>query len=109
MVVAEIDEAVAAYERGDYGAARKTFERATAAGDSIAARYLGIMHRLGQGVKQSDRQAATYFRRAADTGDLSAQISLAQLYEAGRGIKRNYPAAAEWYRRSAEAGYFRGR
>ncbi|HEX3065364.1 MAG TPA: SEL1-like repeat protein, partial [Dongiaceae bacterium] len=71
--MAEIDDAIAAYERGDYAAARKGLERTTRAGDAVAARYLAIMHRAGQGVKQSDRQAATYFRRAADAGDLLSQ------------------------------------
>ncbi len=102
--MAEIDEAVAAYERGDYGAARNAFERATAAGDSTAARYLGFMYHFGHGVKQSDRQAITYFRRAADAGDVKAQVNLARLYAAGRGIKQNYSAAAAWYRRAAEQG-----
>ncbi|HYV88298.1 MAG TPA: tetratricopeptide repeat protein [Candidatus Polarisedimenticolia bacterium] len=102
--MAEIDDAIAAYERGDYAAARKGLERTTRAGDAVAARYLAIMHRAGQGVKQSDRQAATYFRRAADAGDLLSQINLAELYESGRGIRRNYPAAADWYRRAADQG-----
>ena len=78
LIWAEIDDAIAAYERGDYAAARKALERATRAGDAVAARYLAIMHRAGQGVKQNDRQAATYFRRAADAGDLSSQINLAR-------------------------------
>jgi uncharacterized protein len=102
--LAEIDDAIAAYERGDYAAARKGLERTTRAGDAMAARYLAIMHRAGQGVKQSNRQAATYFRRAADAGDLLSQINLAELYESGRGIRRNYPAAADWYRRAANQG-----
>ena len=62
------------------------------------------MHRAGQGVKASDRQAVTYFRRAAEAGDLPSQLGLAELYEAGRGIRRNYPAAADWYRRAADRG-----
>jgi TPR repeat protein len=104
MALPEIDEAVAAYERGDYAAARKTFERATAAGDPVAARYLGFMYQFGHGVTQNNRQALTYFRRAADTGDLEAQVNLARLYEAGIGLRQNYPAAAEWYRRAADQG-----
>jgi TPR repeat protein len=100
----EIDDAIAAYERGDFGPARKSFERATAGGDPLAARYLAIMHRAGQGVKANDRQAVTYFRRAAEAGDLPSQLGLAELYEAGRGIRRNYPAAADWYRRAADRG-----
>jgi TPR repeat protein len=102
--LAETDDAIAAYERGDYAAARKGLERATMAGDAVAARYLALMHRAGQGVKQNDRQAATYFRRAADAGDLISQINLGELYESGRGIRRNYPAAADWYRRAADQG-----
>ena len=102
--MAEKEDAIAAYERGDYAPARKGLERATLAGDAVAARYLAIMYRTGQGVKQSDRQAATYFRRAADAGDLLSQINLGELYEAGRGIRRNYPAAADWYRRAADQG-----
>ena len=100
----EIDDAIAAYERGDFGPARKSFERATAGGDPLAARYLAIMHRAGQGAKANDRQAVTYFRRAAEAGDLPSQLGLAELYEAGRGIRRNYPAAADWYRRAADRG-----
>lgn len=100
----EIDDAIAAYERGDFGPARKSFERATAGGDPLAARYLALMHRAGQGVKANDRQAVTYFRRAAEAGDAPSQLGLAELYEAGRGIRRNYPAAADWYRRAADRG-----
>jgi TPR repeat protein len=65
---------------------------------------LGLMYRKGEGVAQSDAEAAYWYRRAAVQGHAEAQQRLADLYSLGCGMPRSYVMAAEWYRRAAEQG-----
>ena len=65
---------------------------------------LGLMYRKGEGVEQSDIEAAYWYRLAATQNFPEAQQKLADLYYFGQGVPRSYTQAAEWYRRAAENG-----
>ena len=65
---------------------------------------LGLMYRKGEGVVQSDTDAAYWYRLAAMQNSPDAQQKLADLYYLGDGVARSYTQAAEWYRRAADQG-----
>ena len=65
---------------------------------------LGLMYRKGEGVKQSDVEAAYWYRLAAAQNFAEAQQKLADLYSLGEGVPRSYAQAAVWYRKAAEQG-----
>jgi TPR repeat protein len=77
-----------------------------AAHSSLAwAQYnLGLMYRKGEGVPQSNTEAAHWYRLAATQNFPEAQLKLADLYYTGQGVPLSYTQAAAWYRKAAEQG-----
>src|SRR5580704_3246785 len=65
---------------------------------------LGLMYRKGEGVPQSDAEAAHWYRLAAAQNFPEAQVKLADLYYFGHGVLRSLTQAAAWYRRAADLG-----
>jgi TPR repeat protein len=65
---------------------------------------LGLMYRKGEGVPQSDVEAAHWYRLAANQDFPEAQQKLADLYYFGHGVPLSYTQAAAWYRRAADRG-----
>jgi len=66
--------------------------------------HLGLMYRKGEGVQQSDADAAYWYRLAAAQNFPEAQQKLADLYYFGQGVPLSYTLAADWYRRAADNG-----
>lgn len=99
-----IADAVAAYERQDYAAARAVAAGLLPANHPQAHYLLGLMHSYGEGGLADPAAAAGHFRAAADIGHPGAMFSLAALYAQGRGVDQNYAEAKHWYTRAAEAG-----
>src|SRR5690606_38491592 len=64
----DLASARADYERGDYRAARRVYERLAAQGDPVAQNNLGVMYFQGRGVEADDARAMEWFRRAAAQG-----------------------------------------
>lgn len=100
----QFDDAVAAYERGDYATAFRLFKPLADRGDAKAQHNLGVMYDYGRGIPQDYPKALTWYRRAAEQGIPEAQHNLGLLYYNGQGIPQNYTEAAKWYRRAAEQG-----
>jgi uncharacterized protein len=65
---------------------------------------LGLMYRKGEGVPQSNAEAAYWYRLAAAQDFPEAQQKLADLYYTGQGVPLDYTHAAAWYRKAAEHG-----
>lgn len=100
-----LEAAVAAYERGELGAARSAFTRLSRAGVAAADYNLAVMHLRGEVPAASPAQALKLMSRAADAGFVTAMVGLAQLHEQGRaGTAVDLVQANHWYRRAAEAG-----
>ncbi len=92
------------YSAGDFAGAFEWCQRA-ADGELAWAQYnLGLMYQKGEGVAQSEAEAADWYRLAASQGFADAQQRLADLYYLGQGVPRNYTQAALLYRRAAEQG-----
>ncbi len=100
----EIDQAQAAYQKGDYATALRLARPLAAAGEPRAESLLGVMSYRGRGVPQDYGEALTWFRQAADAGDVSAQFYLGVMASAGQGVPQDYREAATWFRRAADQG-----
>jgi len=99
------DDGVAAYHRGDYGAALRAWTRAAEQGDVNAQTNLGFMHEHGDGVARDLAVALKWYRLAAERGGAIAQHNLGVLYGLGHGVPQDRAEAARWYGRAAEQGY----
>lgn len=99
-----VEDAEAAYRRGDYATALGLLRPLAEQGDAAAQCYLGLAYDNGQGVPQDYRMAAAWLRKAADQGFPAAEHNLGVLYEHGQGVAQDYAAAASWYRKAADHG-----
>ncbi len=99
------DEAVAAYNQGDYETALHEFRTLAEEGDADAQRNLGTMYHEGQGVPQDYTKAVRWFRKAAEQGNPPAQFNLSIMYINGEGMPRDNVEAVKWYRKAAEQGF----
>jgi hypothetical protein len=98
------EDAVAAYQRGDYATAMLLLRPLADEGDADAQRNLGYMYDNGRGVPQDDSAAVIWYRKAAVQGNTTAQVNLGFMYEKGRGVAQDDAAAVNWYRKSADQG-----
>jgi TPR repeat protein len=92
------------YADGDYAQAFAWCQRAAQVNLAWAQYNLGLMYRKGEGVAQSNVEAAHWYRLAAMQDFAEAQQRLGDLYFLGQGVPRNYAQAAEWYGRAANQG-----
>lgn len=100
-----LEDAGAAYQRGDYAAAARIYQALAAQGDANAQNSLGVMFLNGQGAKRDYSEALKWFRRAAALGSPAAQFNLGEMYFRGRGVEPDLLFAARWYSRAAEQGH----
>jgi TPR repeat protein len=98
------DEAVAAFQKGDYAKALKLARPLADAGNPRAQAIVGFAYYRGRGVTHDDAEAATWLHRAADQGDAPARFTLGVMYGEGRGVPQDFAEAAHWYRLAAEQG-----
>ncbi|MDB5429329.1 MAG: hypothetical protein JWP35_445 [Caulobacter sp.] len=101
----QLDEGVAAADRGDYGKAIALWRPLADSGDEYAQFDLGVLYALGRGVAKDETEAARFYRLAADRGHLEAQYNLGVAYEKGRGLPADDVQAAAWYRKAADRGH----
>jgi hypothetical protein len=99
-----LEDAVAAYRRGDYATALGLWHALAEQGDAEAQFHLGDMYDNGQGVPRNDAEAIKWYRKAAEQGDAVAQFNLGIMYTKGEGVPQNDGEAAHWYRRAADQG-----
>jgi TPR repeat protein len=83
----EFEDAVAAYERGDYATAYRLFKPMAEQGHAEAQYNLGGMYAEGRGVPQDYGKAVKWFRKAAEQGHAEAQYNLGGMYFGGRGVQ----------------------
>jgi tetratricopeptide (TPR) repeat protein len=103
-----IDEAWAAYDRGDWETARALFGALADAGDPEAQYALGSMLSNGFGGEIDHAEAARRFGEAAATGHAEAASALGYQYDFGLGLPQNRDLAEYWYRRAADGGSLLG-
>ncbi|WP_315751267.1 tetratricopeptide repeat protein [Bradyrhizobium sp. SZCCHNS3055] len=100
-----IEDADAAYARGDYATALDFYRPLAEAGAYSAQFVLAGMYATGRGVPHDDAQAAKWYRKSAEQGFSFAQFHLATMYAKGEGVPRDDAEAAKWMRLAAEQGH----
>ncbi len=93
----QVDEGIAAYERGDYATSYRLFKPLAEQGDAEAQYNLGGMYAEGRGVAQDYGEATKWFRKAAEQGHAEAQYNLGGMYFRGRGVPRDFVLAHMWF------------
>jgi len=100
-----VEDAEAAYARGDYVAALRFYRPLAEDGVYPAQFALGTMYQTGRGVPQNFAEAAKWYSKAAEQGFVFAQFNLAVMYAKGEGVSQDDGKAAKWYSKAAEQGY----
>jgi len=107
-VVAEkasrFDQAVAAYDAGDFAGAYRIWSDLADEDDLAAMRNAAQLLRQGKGVEKDSKRAFKLYSEAADKGLVTAMANVGDMYLAGEGVEKNPQAAAAWYSRAASAG-----
>ncbi len=99
-----LEDAQAAYNRGDYANALRLYKPLAEHGNADAQNDLGAMYANGQGVPKDDKEAVKWYRLSAEQGEVFAQQNLGFMYQQGRGVPQNYAEAAKWFRKAADQG-----
>lgn len=106
--LAGLQDARAAYERGDYRTAFASFRPLAEKGNLEAQTMLGWMLVQGLGVSQNPQEGRKWLERAAsadgNAASAKAQHNLGVMYENGIGVPRDPRRAASWYLRGAQNG-----
>jgi len=116
----DLKKAKRAYRDGEYGKARRYFEKESEDGNLVADWYLGHIYRLGRGVTQDNAKAYSYYSRVADRFDdderhemrlricVDALVRIADYHRTGdeaAGIPRDYARAIRIYRLATTYGH----
>jgi uncharacterized protein len=97
-----MEDAGAAYQRGDYSTAFRLLRSLANGGDPLAQVRLGVLYADGKGVAQDYAEAMKWYRKAADQGNAEGQFNLAVMYAS---VMMDEPEAAKWFRKAAEQGH----
>ena len=100
-----LEDAIVAYNRGDYATALRLFQQLADKGSATAQFNVGTMYANGQGVAQNYAEAVKWYGLAANQGLAAAQHNLALMYTNGQGVPQNYVLAYKWFSLSAAQGY----
>jgi TPR repeat protein len=103
-VAGPLEDATAAYQRGDYATTLRLLRPLADQGNVVAQYNLGFMYDRGKGVPQNYADALRRYRKAADQGNADAQSNIGFMYVRGEGVPQSYAEAVKWYRLAAEQG-----
>jgi hypothetical protein len=71
---ADLEDAGAAYDRGDYETAIREYRPLAEKGEASAQAQLGWMYENGEGVPENDVELVKWFRKAAEQGHEDAKL-----------------------------------
>jgi hypothetical protein len=95
------EEAVDAYNRGDYAVAAQEFQPFAEQGQATAQYILGWIYQNGEGVPQDYAESARWYEKAAMKDNADAQYALGYYYMTGSGVAPDNAKAADWFRKAA--------
>ena len=98
------EDAIAAYDEGDYKRAARLFEPLAKHGDALAQFKLGFMYTNGDGVLQDYKEGMKWYRLSAEQGNAEAQNFLGGMYVNGQGVVRDNVYAYMWFNIAASSG-----
>jgi TPR repeat protein len=93
----EFEDAVAAYDQGDYDTAFRLMKPLAEQGAADAQFNLGLFYAKGEGVPQSYAEAVKWYSKAAEQGFVRAQHNLGTMYGEGEGVTQDYVLAHMWF------------
>lgn len=99
-----VQDALAAYHKGDYATAISLFQPLAEDGDATAQVVLGVMYDNGQGVTRDYAEAVKWYRLAAEQGNAEGQAALGAMYDNGHGVAQDDAEAVKWFRLAAQQG-----
>tara|TARA_Y100001936_G_scaffold150946_1_gene147199 strand:- start:3023 stop:3976 length:954 start_codon:yes stop_codon:yes gene_type:complete len=102
--VIEYQQAIDAYNVGDYKTSLKLMLPLAKKGFSKAQYNLGVMYDKGKGVDKNIKKAKKWFQFAAEKGHDKAQYNLGLIYGKGKGIEKDYSKAFKWLSLAADQG-----
>ena len=102
MLATQINDAFAAFTRGDYATALRLWRPLAEQGNASAQNNLGELYRTGRGVAQDYAAAGSWYRKAAEQGEALAQTNLGFMYANGLGVAKDYAAEMFWNRKAAD-------
>lgn len=100
----QFEDALSAYNRGDYTKALKLWRPLADQGMPRAQYDMGLLYFDGKGVSKDLREALRWFRLSADQGFTRAQSFIGSMYALGDGVAQDYVEAEKWFRRAAGNG-----
>lgn len=89
----------------DAAAAFTWFQKAAAAGHTLAEHNIGNAYAAGRGVAADPAAAVLWWTRAALKGDAVPQFRLGEAYERGVGVAADRVQARRWYADAAGRGH----
>ena len=102
--VAEFEDGLIAYTRGDYVSAFQEWYPLAQDGDAVAQNRLASMYLLGRGVAKDYSEAENWFRQSAEQGDAASQFELGMMYKRGIAVGQDYGEAQNWFNLGANQG-----
>lgn len=99
-----LEQADAAFARGDYTTAFTGYKKHAQQGEAIAQYSLGLMYAQGVGVTKDEQQAVVWYRKAAEQGSAIGQVNLGYMYELGRGVFKDQQQAYFWLLLASASG-----
>jgi len=102
---AALDEAISAYNSGNYLTARRIFKEVAQHGDPLAQRYLAEMYDKGLGGQKDYSKAVEWYKKAAIQNDSKAQFLLGVKYVNGHGVMVDEKLAYAWFAIAFNNGY----
>jgi TPR repeat protein len=101
---ADTNVGLAYFRAAEFAEAQLEWRAAAAAGDPVAALYLGVSYDTGEGLPRDETKAVEWYRQAAEEGNATAAFNLGVLYDGGSATLHNPAMALRWYTRAAELG-----
>ncbi len=103
-VHADFQEAVEAYELGNYKRALQNFVPLAQRGNAKALFNIGFMIESGKGVPANPTLAIKWYKRAYKLKHRNAPFNIALIYYNDSKGKQDYVKAMEWYKKAAALG-----
>ena len=100
-----VNDAIAAYDSGNYLTARRLFKECAEGGNLLAQRYLATMYDKGQGGPKDYGKAIDWYKKAALQNDAQAQYMLGVKYVNGHGVAVDKKLAYTWFAIAFNNGY----
>src|SRR5258705_4768245 len=101
-----VEDAMAAYNRGDSDGALRILRVAAEANDPKAQFSLGttLFYGLWPPINKDVAEGAKWLRAAANNNIVAAQLALAQGHYHGYGVAKDLDECFRWFRRAADNG-----